>query len=280
MERSTVSVGLAAVSVVALTLACSDSLPAGPEPVTAIPTPAPAPAPAAGTVEGRVLWHEQPVAGARVHATDEYNFSSRQYGMAITDGGGHFSIPNVPPGQQYLYAFGNQPFYWVAAVTPFVMPPEAGVVAPDTYLCRGFNIVSPADGEVLYTPRPVLRWEPYLDAVNYAVRVLPDGQNMFVFSRGDRDARLATPTAQVGVDLAPGKYRWRADAFNSQGHIIGCTYYPRSFVISVAERVRFEIGSSIPVNGLGEITAGLGAAQTHDCDAEHSGGAMAVACGS
>src|SRR5262245_48364829 len=33
----------------------------------------------AGIVEGRVLWNEQPVAGARVYATDEYDSSSKHY---------------------------------------------------------------------------------------------------------------------------------------------------------------------------------------------------------
>ena len=82
---------------VGLTLACSHSRPAGPQPVTApdpgqLPHRAPS-SPAAGTVEGRVLWNEQPVPGARVYATDEYSFSSTHYGMATTDAAGRFSIP-------------------------------------------------------------------------------------------------------------------------------------------------------------------------------------------
>src|SRR5262249_56101867 len=75
----------------------------------------------------------------------------------------------------------------------------------------------------------------YPGASDYAVRVLRTGQNTSVFSRGDRDARLTTTTAQVDVDLAPGQYTWRVDAFNQQGHIIGCSYYPRTFVIADAQ---------------------------------------------
>src|SRR5262249_43559827 len=98
--------------------------------------------PTAGIVEGPVIGNGQPVAGGRVYATNEYNFSSTHYGEATTDANGHFSIPRVPPGQRYLYTFGNGPGYWVAAVTPFVMPAGAGTVAADTYVCRGFDPIA------------------------------------------------------------------------------------------------------------------------------------------
>ena len=154
--------------------------------------------------------------------------------MATTDAAGRFSIPGVPSGRQYLSRLATNPGTWVYAVTPFEMPPGAGVVAPDTHLCRGFNVASPADGEVLRTPDRCSGGNPTWTQC-YAVRVLRDGQDTYVFSRGDRDARLTTTVAEVDVDLAPGKYSWRADAFNRQGHIIGCTYYPRSFVISAVD---------------------------------------------
>jgi hypothetical protein len=179
-----------------------------------------------------VLWNEEPVAGARVVATSEYNFSSTHYGEAITDSSGHFSITGVPAGRKFLYAFGNRPEYWVTAVTPFQMPGGAGIVAPDTYLCRKFEALAPEPGESLAISRPLLRWTAYPGAIDYAVRVIPVGQNMSAYSRGDRDARLATTTAQVDVDLPPGQYNWRVDAFNRQGHIIGCSQYPRTFVVS------------------------------------------------
>jgi hypothetical protein len=188
-------------------------------------------APARDTVVGRVFWNEQPVAGAHVYATAQYNFQSIHYGDATTDASGQFSIRRVPPGQKYLYAFGSGREYWVAAVTPFVMM-ATGVVAPDTYVCRGFDPISPARGDSLNTRRPLLRWSPYPDAVDYAVRVIRTGQTAFAFSRGDRDAHITTTSTQVDVDLMPGEYTWRVDAFNRQGHIIACSYYPRPFVIA------------------------------------------------
>ena len=188
------------------------------------------PAPDANAVEGRVLWNEQPAAGARVVATSLYDFSSTHYGEAITDTGGHFTIRGVPVGEKYLYVFGSGPEYWVSAVTPFVMTDE-GAIAADTYLCRGFEGISPARGDSLRVTRPLLRWNAYPGAVDYAVRVIREGERNFLFSRGDRDARVATTSVQMDVDLPPGTYNWRVDAFNQFGHIIGCTRYPQPFVI-------------------------------------------------
>jgi hypothetical protein len=186
--------------------------------------------PAANAVQGRVLWNELPAAGARVVATSLYDFSSTHYGEAKTDTGGRFAIRGVPSGQKYLYVFGNGPEYWVSAVTPFVMK-EEGAVAADTYLCRAFDAISPERTESLRVTRPLLRWNAYPDAVDYAVRVIRQGDRTFLFSRGDRDARLTTTSVQMDVDLMPGEYNWRVDAFNRFGHIIGCTRYPRPFVI-------------------------------------------------
>jgi hypothetical protein len=183
----------------------------------------------AGTVQGIVLWDEKPVEGATVNVYDEYSASSTHYGSAMTDASGSFSISGIPEGKQYLYVSGNQPEFWVTAVTPFQMPAETGMLADDTYLCKGFNPDSPGNGTVIGTSRPILRWPRYDNAVDYAVRVIRVGESNFVFQRGDRDARITDTSVQVDVDLSPGEYRWRVDAFNSAGHIIGCSYYPRSF---------------------------------------------------
>src|ERR1700730_1264613 len=84
-----------------------------PRPATQIPAQSSLPVP--GTVQGLVLWNEQPVMGARVHVTSEYDFRSTQYGSVTTDARGRFSISGVPDGKKYLYVLGNQPAFWVAA---------------------------------------------------------------------------------------------------------------------------------------------------------------------
>jgi len=192
----------------------------------------PPPMGAAGTVRGRVLWNEEPLAGARITVTSEYNFSSTQYGRAETDSLGRFSISGVPEGKKYLYVFGNQPAFWVSAVTPFEMKSGLDVTAPDTYVCKGFDPVSPAKDESLKTNRPLLSWNPYPNAVDYAVRVIRKGAGTFDFSRGDRDPRIRGMNVAVDRDLPPGEYDWRVDAFNAAGHLVGCSYYPRSFKIT------------------------------------------------
>jgi TonB family protein len=186
-----------------------------------------------GTVRGRVLWNEQPVAGAQVYATSEYSFSSTQYGSATTDAQGQFLISGIPDGKKYLYVFGGQQPFWVAAVTPFEMVARTERLAADTYLCEGFDPVSPQKGESVGN-RPVLEWVPYPDAADYAVRVLRAGQTYFIFSRGDHDPHIKDTRVQVDLDLVPGEYTWRVDAFNAAGHIIGCSYYPRTFTVATS----------------------------------------------
>jgi hypothetical protein len=221
-------VAMSATLCAAAAIAMAACAPARP---TAPPSRTPA-SPTAGTVEGRIFWNEQPVVGAYVYATSEYNFSSTHYGDATTDAQGRFSISAVPAGRKYLYVFGTGRPFWVTAVTPFVMSAGQGTVAPDTYLCKGFDPISPQQGESLSTNRPELKWDPYPEAVDYAVRVLRTGQSTFVFRRGDDDPHVTDTSIHVAPELGAGEYTWRVDAFNRLGHIIGCSYYPRLFTVN------------------------------------------------
>ena len=99
-------------------------------------------------------------------------------------------------------------------------------VAEDTYLCKGFDPISPEYGETIVTGRPFLQWPPYPDAVDYSVRVIRESVSRF--SRGDDGPRITETSVQVDVNLSLGEYRWRVDAFNAEGHIIGCSYYLKS----------------------------------------------------
>lgn len=196
------------------------------------------------TVMGRVLWDERPVAGASVYATDEYDFNSVHFGSSTTDVGGFFIIAGVPAGKQYLYTFGNQPGFWVSEVTPFQMSTTAGTWAQNAYLCKGFEPLSPTNGQIVATAHPILFWPSYPHAVDYAVRVIRKGDSGFIFQRGDNDPRLTTTSVQVDVYLAPGVYNWRVDAFNNRGHIIGCSYFPRGFAVTqCADYAKYTTGA-------------------------------------
>jgi hypothetical protein len=195
------------------------------------PTPRPEAKIPARMVQGRVLFDENPVSGATVHVTEEYSFNSTRYGSSVTDAKGYFSISGIPEGKKYLYVFGNQPEYWVSAVTPFEMVSGKGAQAEDTYLCKGFALASPKDGQTVIDRQPILEWNAFPNAVNYAVRILSEDSKRFVFSRGDRDARITQTNIKVDKILEPGRYSWRVDAFNKQGHIIGCSFYPQYFLV-------------------------------------------------
>ena len=182
-------------------------------------------------VRGRVLWNEQPVEGATVYVTDEFSFYSIRYGSATTGWGGYFSIARIPEGDQYLYVFGNDLAFRIAVVTPVQMVEGIGTMAEDIYLCKGFDLISPRPGEDVHTSQPVLKWNAYPAAVDYAVRVDREGESGFVFQRGDFDERIVEPSVKVTKNLSPGKYRWRVDGFNAAGHIIICSWYPRSFEV-------------------------------------------------
>jgi len=198
---------------------------------THTPTPTLTPTPSSAAIRGQVLWNERPVAGASVVATDLKGLNSTRYGSAVTGRDGMFTIPDVPSGRGYLYVFGNQPQFWLTAVTPYQIASGGVTEAAETYLCGGFDPISPRNGQSIYTSRPTLQWQPYPNAVEYAARILPEGGSAYVWSRGDSDTRIKGTQVQVDVNLSGGRYTWRVDAFNAEGHIIGCSYYPRDFTV-------------------------------------------------
>jgi hypothetical protein len=99
----------------------------------------------------------------------------------------------------------------------------------DFHLCKGFDPASPAMDETV-NARPVLRWDPYPDAVRYVVVVM-SANNQPVFSRGDQGQLLKETSVQVDVALASGTYQWRVRAFNAADQEIGCSYGPRRFTV-------------------------------------------------
>jgi hypothetical protein len=107
--------------------------------------------------------------------------------------------------------------------TTFTM--TASPFTQDFHLCRVFEPVSPSNNESV-AGRPVLRWDPYPDAVRYYVVVLLQGKS--VFTRGGPQGDLTATSFQLDVDLPPGAYQWRLFAYNAAGQMIGCAIAPRA----------------------------------------------------
>lgn len=196
-------------------------------PTVTVSTTATRPVSTSGTVQGRVVWNGQPIAGAIVYVADDFKAGSVRYGTVTTDEQGRFFIPGVPEGSKYVGVSGNQRVFWVGSGTPFTMTGSS--FTRDFHLCKGFDPASPGNNDVVAS-RPILRWNPYPDAVRYVATVIsPTGQ--VVYTRGAQDQPLTETSVQVDVALAPGGYQWRVSAFNAAGQMIGCSYGPWGFTV-------------------------------------------------
>ncbi len=220
---------------------------AAPPPVTAPPSPAiattptavlapptvvstsapPRPASTGGVVQGRVLWNGQPVSGATVYVADDVKPGSARYGTATTDDQGRFLFSGIPEGNRYVGVSASPGVFPMTNGATIRM--TASPLTQDFFLCKGFDPTSPANNESV-AGRPVLRWDPYPDAVRYFVGVSSQSTPT-AFSRGGPRADLMATSVQVNVDLPAGSYQWRVYAYNASGQIIGCSYGPRAFII-------------------------------------------------
>jgi ankyrin repeat protein len=178
-----------------------------------------------GTVQGRVLWNGQPVAGATVYVADNPPGSAR-YGTVSSDDHGRFVISGVPEGNRFVAVHGNPQIFATPIGAAFTM--TASPFTRDFHLCKGFDPTAPSNNESV-AGRPLLQWNPYPDAARYFVVVVSQGKS--VFSRGGAQGYLTATSVQVDVDLPPGAYQWRVYAYTAGGQNIGCSFAPRGFVV-------------------------------------------------
>jgi hypothetical protein len=187
------------------------------------------------TLHGRVVWNEQPLAGVPV-TVRECAVSQPNFGPVTTDVKGNFTIDGVPDGRVCVYPRPANPQEFSTS-SPAMIEIQPGIetTAPDSYLCKPFTPLTPKVNESIAQVRPILKWNPFPEAVNYSVQVWhqPERRYASVFTRGqgNREERIVGNSIQVDVDLAPGEYFWRMEAFNRSGHVIGCVNAIRFTVV-------------------------------------------------
>ncbi|MBN1399228.1 MAG: hypothetical protein JXA74_00220 [Anaerolineae bacterium] len=174
-----------------------------------------------GTLKGRVVWNERPIANVPVTLRVEASPQAAILGQARTSGEGRFSIADIPLGSVAIYAKPDDPAYWVWALEVVDVRTDGVTDAGDIAVCRGFDPIAPAGGAALPRGQPVrFAWPTVPGAAEYELRVFTGGKFAF---------QGRTQATEVSVALAPNPdYGWRVDGFNPQGHIIACSY-PRTF---------------------------------------------------
>jgi hypothetical protein len=201
-------------------------------PTVYVPPTAGLPPSIGGVVQGRVLWNDQPVAGATVSVADIPRHGSARYRTTTTtDDHGRFSMTGVPPKNRYVEVKGDQRVFMITMDgEPFVTHEGSTrtVRLPNhnLHVCKNFDLGSPAHNESVGS-RPTLRWDAYPGARRYVVDVFDRTSSIAMEWTVD----AAVTSVQIDADLPPGSYEWRVNAVNATGRAIGCSVAPRGFLV-------------------------------------------------
>ncbi len=171
------------------------------------------------TVHGRVLWDELPVSGMEIYA-DECGGPGRSYGPVRSDEAGNFEIANIPDGLICLTSNPREPEFLPSREVARADVAPGSNTAVDAYLCKKMSANPPL---LTTNDRPIWQWQQQPDAITYDFKLFQrteDGKGYNVVF--NRDGWKAT-SLDVGRDLPQGVYFWSVEAFNSAGHLIGCT---------------------------------------------------------
>lgn len=197
-----------------------------PSPPAQVEYTGPQPAAGRGALSGRVVWNDEPVAGAAVRiCTDASTFSGCEGETFDTTTGedGAYLFTDVTPGEYTILVKESGAEDYVFATT-LSMDGETVTIAADEGLAVGdfplvrFDLVltGPADDARVQDAQPVLTWEPYPGAASYEVALMPDaGASVFT------SQEVSEPTITPPAPLLTCEYSWWVEAFNEAGVQIG-----------------------------------------------------------
>jgi serine/threonine-protein kinase len=154
------------------------SLPATPTPRPTATTTSAAASPDTGTVEGRIMWGNEPFSGVIVKLCTKWLFKceTAEY-SAVSDAEGNYTITGIPPGDYYFMTKTpdqKDETRWRDEVPP--EPWVIKVVARQTVTMDDVHVwkhdlllISPAHGATASSKTPTLSWKAYPGAAEYDV---------------------------------------------------------------------------------------------------------------
>ena len=171
-------------------------------------------------IRGRVLWDAVPVKDARVELKDPGDFYTMPaLAQIVVDEKGQFIIGNPPAGKFMIYAIAPSSEYWEWSGTAITIPADGTVDAGTLRLSKRLELLEPANGAILNTTTPTLRWDSFPGAVRYHVDVFNNQTDEAVLRRDTKDSSLyVTPSLEPRAD-----YQWSVTAYNAAG--VQIAYY-------------------------------------------------------
>jgi len=208
--------------------AISLEVPTESTPEVAAPTPAlnldiPQPKSGTGSIAGRLLWNEAPVAGTQVklcEQMDMINGCQGQQFSAVTDKNGIYLLANVTPGDYALVFHSLDTNEWVYVTSSYIDAKKFTVEADKTVTLEDQNMVkydlkpvSPVDKAQVSEAKPSLKWDAYPGAAYYNVYVSPDGELANILNLDNYTQTDISPDqALLACD-----YVWKIEAYNEHG---------------------------------------------------------------
>jgi hypothetical protein len=164
------------------------------------------------TATGRILWNGQPMAGVTVTLCTDWGMfggcDSQEY-SAVSGSDGSYTISGLPPGE---YDFvtkipgqDNETGWLGFNIT--LVDGQSVTIRDANVIKYDLKILSPNDNQTVTSNTPTLTWEAYPGAAYYKVYVA----EAVMFEQ------VTAAQYTFSTPLAPDKYYWSIDAYNSNG---------------------------------------------------------------